>query len=466
MEQQRAKQMGIGIILVALFLNPFFIGFVFSADHHIENPGTIAVIIGIEVVFGLVGVILYYRERVPKNILNNGMLFILSSLFCFGVIEGAITVLGEYDEDGQFSFEGRDLLPYTLPVNAVKEHIAVFENVTNPYAIPDPYLGWTIGNNTSALSPIGYYQTNSIGVRSEREFSKEKDPTVLRIEMFGDSFVHSYDVPMNETLAFYLEKEAVGPTEVMNFGVGAYGIDQAYLRWKLLGNGYNPDIVIIGFQAENCKRNMNMVRKFYFRNTEIPFSKPRFVLMNGSLMLVNYPTVPYQEMPDFIKNFDKSGPAVYEYYYHAEDYKKTNPLLYFKSVRYLLTLIAEYEEKKNDYKNYEEGSEVRALCYSILEKFYTEASVNATVYILHLSTQQDLAVKKEGEPFVYQSLLDQLKKDFKVIDPTEDLLAEAEKTTMESLFVGHYSGKANEIVAKSIMSELETAGSQTEAMSS
>ncbi|MEK6868363.1 MAG: hypothetical protein AABX98_06085, partial [Nanoarchaeota archaeon] len=89
------------------------------------------------------------------------------------------------------------------------------------------------------------------------------------------------------------------------------------------------------------------------------------------------------------------------------------------------------------------------------EKFYNEASVNATVYILHLPTQQDLALKTEGEEFVYESLLKQLKKDFTVIDPTEDLIEEAEKTGLESLFVGHYSGQANEIVAKSITKQIQ-----------
>ncbi|MEK6920939.1 MAG: hypothetical protein AABX82_03595, partial [Nanoarchaeota archaeon] len=404
MEQENVKKIGLWIVALAFLLNPYFIGLIFSADHQIENSIAITLIIGFEVFLGFLGIGMYYKERIPANLRSNGMLLIITSLFCFAILEGAIFSFGEYDTDGQFSFGGRDLLPYALPVHAIEKHIAVFENLTNPYvAIPDPYLGWTTGNNTNALQPLGYYQTNSIGVRSEREFNKTKEEGVLRIEMFGDSFVHSYDVPMNETLAFYLEQEALTQTEVMNFGVGAYGIDQAYLRWKLLGKEYNPDIILIGFQAENCKRNMNVVRKFYFRNTEIPFSKPRFILVNGSLVLVNYPTVYYKDVPNLVETFDRSPLSEYEYFYSKEDYKTANPFLYFKTVRYLTTVIAEYQDKKNDKMNYEEG-EIRDVCYAILEKFYNEASVNATVYILHLPTQQDLALKTEGEEFVYEYL--------------------------------------------------------------
>jgi len=196
-----------------------------------------------------------------KNIdmVHKILLLIVSFAFCFIILEVTIRFLGEYDSDGQFSIGNKYLLPYTLPFNSMEEYIAEFDNVTNPYAVPDQYLGWTIGSNSSSLEPAGYYQSNSIGVRSYKEFETTKQEGVVRIAMFGDSFIHSYDVSMNETLAFFIEKETSQQTEVMNFGVGAYGIDQAYLRWKVQGQQYNPDIIIIGFQAENCKRNANII---------------------------------------------------------------------------------------------------------------------------------------------------------------------------------------------------------------
>src|SRR3989338_2243191 len=108
MEQERIKKIGLCIIVLAFLLNPYFIGVAFSEDHHIENPVSITLITGFEVFLGLLGAGLYYKEKIPKNVLNNGTLFVISSLFCFAVLEGAITFLGEYDADGQFSFGGRD----------------------------------------------------------------------------------------------------------------------------------------------------------------------------------------------------------------------------------------------------------------------------------------------------------------------------------------------------------------------
>lgn len=382
------------------------------------------------------------------------LLLIVSSAFCFIILEAAIHFLGAYDSDEQFSIGNKYLLPYTLPFTSTEEYVAEFDNVTNSYAVPDVYLGWTIGSNSSSLEPEGYYQSNSIGVRSYKEFEPAKQEGVVRIAMFGDSFIHSYDVPMNETLAFYIENESSTATEVMNFGVGAYGIDQAYLRWKVQGQQYKPDIIIIGFQAENCKRNANIIRRLYFRGTKIPFSKPRFVLENDTLVLINYPTIPYHDVPDVVKDFENHPLAQYEYYYDPEDYK-TSLLLRSKIIRYIVTLIDEYKNKKNDYLNYQEGSEIRELCYALLEQFYNEASVNATAYILHLPTVQDLSLKIEKQDFVYEDLLLQLKEDFTVIDPTDALLQAAEQNTIESLFVGHYSDRANEIVAETVVEGIE-----------
>lgn len=463
MEVQKVwiQRTGITLMLIAFLMNPFFLGMLFSPDGHIDTPVTRVIIISFEILLLMVGLgiynysfLMYLRKRVGKIIL-----LIATIILFFVVIEVSIRLVGDYDSDGQFTFAGRAVWPYQLPVNSLKENILLFENLTNPYAIPDSSLGWTIANNSNSLRPPGYYQTNSMGVRSYREFNMTKEKGMLRIAMFGDSFIHSYDVPMNETLAFYLEKELSLkiPTEVMNFGVGAYGNDQAYLRWKLFGNSYHPDIVIIGFQAENCKRNVNLIRKFYFRETEIPFSKPRFILMNGSLLQVNLPTIPYRDVPSVVTNFDQSPLSKYESYYHPEDYSIKNPLLYSKFLRYLLTLIRDYTDKNKDRINYEGGSEIQELCTAILRTFYTEASANATVYILHLPTLQDVSLKMRSRDFVYGQLLSQLKKDFAVIDPTEDLLREAQQNTLDSLFVGHYSGTANEIVAKAIAKTISPA---------
>jgi hypothetical protein len=164
-------------------------------------------------------------------------------------LEVSIRFVGEYDEDGQFKFK-RYIRPYVLPANSLENQIKDFHEIEKPYLVPDILLGWKIASNS--VNSNKYYSSNSIGIRSNREYEVEKNDGVVRIAIFGDSFIHSDDVPFEQTLGYHLERKLSKEvkTEVMNFGVGGYGNDQAYLRWKHIGRNYNPDIVLIGFQAE------------------------------------------------------------------------------------------------------------------------------------------------------------------------------------------------------------------------
>ena len=56
--------------------------------------------------------------------------------------------------------------------------------------------------------------------------------------------------------------------EVLNFGVGAYGPGQAYLRYRKEAGPFHPDIVVIGFMSANIKRTVNTFRPFYSRKTQ------------------------------------------------------------------------------------------------------------------------------------------------------------------------------------------------------
>jgi len=70
---------------------------------------------------------------------------------------------------------------------------------------------------------------------------------------------------------------------VLNAGVGAYGIDQAYLRAELLLEQYNPDVVILSFISDD----INRTELSYY-----PYGggwKPYFEYEDGSLVLRNVP---------------------------------------------------------------------------------------------------------------------------------------------------------------------------------
>src|SRR5262245_17866041 len=111
---------------------------------------------------------------------------------------------------------------------------------SGPLSGHHPVLGWS-------WKPLDQRRTiNSQGIRSEHDYSQVAPPVVVRVSAFGDSFTFGSEVEINETWESQLEGQ--DPRfEVLNFGVGAYGLDQAYLRYLQDGVHFHSDIVVIGF---------------------------------------------------------------------------------------------------------------------------------------------------------------------------------------------------------------------------
>lgn len=63
--------------------------------------------------------------------------------------------------------------------------------------------------------------------------------------------------------------------EVLNFGVPAYSLDQALLRYEKEGKPFKPRIVLMGFMTNHIRRNVNVYRPF-MNPGSIPAAKPRF----------------------------------------------------------------------------------------------------------------------------------------------------------------------------------------------
>ena len=101
----------------------------------------------------------------------------------------------------------------------------------------------------------------------------------------GNSFTFGDEVEDSETWAAHLEE--ILNKRVLNAGVGAYGIDQAFLRAELLLDKYDPDVVILSFISDDISRT-----EFSY----YPYGggwKPYFEYRDGSLILRNVP-VPQQ----------------------------------------------------------------------------------------------------------------------------------------------------------------------------
>ena len=99
---------------------------------------------------------------------------------------------------------------------------------------------------------------------------------------------------MDARAAAHLEK--ILNKRVLNAGVGAYGIDQAFLRAELLLDKYDPDVVILSFISDD----INRTEYSYY-----PYGrgwKPYFEYGDGSLILRNVP-VPQEPSPRGSRSF-------------------------------------------------------------------------------------------------------------------------------------------------------------------
>lgn len=272
----------------------------------------------------------------------------------------------------------------------------------------DPLLGWVPKENFRLKNEFGSLTFNSLGIRSKNEYQTAKNKN-LRIVSIGDSFTYGECVADDETYSAYLE-HYIESSEVLNFGVHGYGLDQMYLR-LLNALKYSPDIVIVGFVNSDISRNM-----LYFRE----YFKPRIILKNNELFITNVPLA----SPD--------------------SYSKKKHLLILD---YLEMLIKAVEFRFNSQKIEAQKSD---LSQKILTEMYSKTvKKSALFYLLYLPNLDEVKNDKAQPHHIYQKFCEQHK--MKCIDPTSALnkLLKSAKDP-EKLFRCHYSKEVHNIIANEL----------------
>ena len=128
------------------------------------------------------------------------------------------------------------------------------------------------------------------------------------VEFFGDSTVFCSGNNHDETFQYYLETlHGIGPCK--NFGVGNYGLDQAYLRAKKRMKG--KGIAILFLPVPYLYR-LGVVYKHYNELGNSWAVKPRFILDNGERDLVFVPR-------PFIKRKELLNLPLYAEYFRKHD---------------------------------------------------------------------------------------------------------------------------------------------------
>ena len=322
----------------------------------------------------------------------------------------------------------------------------------------DPLLGWP--------SP-GEFGTgdkyDSSGSRIIPSFPDAKNHQAC-ISLYGDSFTYSSEVDHADAWSNVLSR-LLG-CRVANYGVGGYGTDQSYLRFKKNADD-GSGIVFLNHLSENILRNVNQFRDLLYPAKGLSFT-PRFVVNEaGDLDLIPLPAFSAAQYKDVV-----SYPAEYlsdEYFLPGGPSGVTvaafpytvSVARGFKHFHVKSRLRGEpwYLEFYND-DHPSRGLEVTA---EILSEFHREALERGKLPVVTIiPTGVDLSYFLEHGVWPFDTLIGKLSvRDIEVFNFGEGILARIDNDNPCLLFddcSGHYNEKGYKIIAELAYELLERRG--------
>jgi carbamoyltransferase len=191
-----------------------------------------------------------------------------------------------------------------------------------------PVIGWWHIKNLYAKIPLGglthNFYSNSIGMRSSREYTALPVNNKKRIIFFGDSYTAGDGVSNEHRFSDLLEMNYPN-LEVMNFGLNGSGTDQQLLIYESLSKEYEADAYVFCVCVENIVRNFCTCRpSFDFKEHKLVYRpKPYFEIVHDQLILRNNPVPREKRSKDslgdwtcnfpYLENYPKDPYAVYNF---------------------------------------------------------------------------------------------------------------------------------------------------------
>ena len=161
-------------------------------------------------------------------------------------------------------------------------------------------LGWEPIPNSRKKESFGNGQTGFIQFDN---YGRRLDPNQKFKEsnyaIFGDSYALSRQVGEEETISYYLGK--ILKKYVSNYGVGNYGIDQAFLRYQKYRKSLLDKHILYLIVPESIVRISTRWRHLHETGNIFGF-KPKFIIdKDGNLTTENNPI---KEFSDYERNFN------------------------------------------------------------------------------------------------------------------------------------------------------------------
>ena len=288
---------------------------------------------------------------------------------------------------------------------------------------------------------------------------------------FGDSYTFCRQVKDNQTWEEIISKKK--RTFVANYGVGNYGLDQAFLKFELSKKSKENKIIIFGFVPETICR-IQSCWKNYLEFGNINGFKPSVQLRNNSLQFrknflkkkINYSQL--NRLIDKIKIKDRfykdkfikynfSFPYVFSFFKNTFfNFEIFSKILFSNNKNSVIEekifpIVMKYNIKFS-HKLYKEDYSSKLLYELIvhISKISQERKMNC--YFVIFPQLYDLKLETRVN---YQSFFKKFKSQ-KIIDLTSNFL---KQKNISSLYIndkygGHLSYKGNKFVAKELIKEI------------
>lgn len=368
------------------------------------------------------------------------------ALLCVALAEVGIRLVVKTNPDTGMRLLGRvALLPYR-PDPAHAE--ASWETAgRSTYIVRDADLGWAIQPNGGN----GDWSATAHGFRGPKDWSTT--PAVpagkLRMSVYGDSFTHGDGSALPDTWPAQLGR--LRPNlEVLNFGVPAYGTDQAYLRFRRDGRKFDAHVHILGIWPENLVRNLSVVRFYLNPHGSLGSSKPRFALGSGGLELLNSPVMSKEEFFDTVLQRAVAPVARRDHWYRPRE--QEFPLLYhLETARAAASVYNAYQRRDERNRLYfDREGEALKLAVAIAEAFCAEVrALGARPYVSVIPMRDFLAQHGSGA----FPLPDMLRaRSLPVLDFGPAFAAAAKRVGEQALYLpdGHLTAAGNRLVAEEL----------------
>lgn len=341
------------------------------------------------------------------------------------------------------------LLPYRPEAAAAQ---ASWEAAgTSTYLTRDEDLGWAIRANGGA----GDVTATAHGFRGPKNWATTSSIPMgkIRISVYGDSFTHGDGVSLKDTWADQLQR--LRPDlEVLNFGVPAYGTDQALLRFRRDGRRFDAHFHILGIWTENLVRNLSVIRFYLNPHGNLGTSKPRFELVEGKLVLLNSPVMPKHVFLDTVLQRNVS-PIVKKDYWYREDEQGFPVFYHLETVRAALSVYNAYQRRAERNRLYfDKEGEALTTAVAIAEAFKHEVEERGARSYVSIIPMQDFLREHGSGVFPLADMLRE--RSIPLLDFGPAFASKAKEVGVDALYRpdGHLSALGNRVIAEEINRKL------------